>query len=447
LSATKQELAAGTAYEQAFTALRASGEPSWLPALRREAMDKFNALGFPTTRNEDWHFTSVTPIAERVFKVAPARSGPSTLSPADVAALVIGDPGWHRLVFVNGRFEASLSAFSGLPADVRVTTLAEALKESPELVAEHLGKLAGSDGQSFTALNTAFAQDGVVIHVPGGEVVEAPVHIVHIADSSAAGAGIHPRLLVVVEALSQVTIVESFASTGSMAAAYLTNAVAEIEVGNGARVDHYKIQREHTDAFHVSTTQVRQGRDSMYHSFSFASGAALSRTNIYTQLSGENAETRLNGLYLIDGTQHADHQTFVEHLAPSCASRELYKGILDGSSHGVFNGKVYVDPIAQKTDGKQTNHAMLLSEHARVDTKPQLEIFADDVKCTHGATVGRLDEGALFYMKSRGIGSDNARALLTYAFAAEVLETIEVDALREGLEALAFARFTQGEQR
>lgn len=440
--------ATGEAYEQAFGALRAQGGPSWLPALRRQAMDRFSALGFPTTRNEDWHFTSVTPIAERVFKVAPTRSGPATLSPADVTALVISDPDWHRLVFVNGRFEASLSAFAGLPADVRVTTLADALKESPEFVAEHLGKLASGEGQTFTAFNTAFAQDGVVIHVPGGEIVEAPVHIVHIADAQAAGAGIHPRLLVVAEPLSRLTIIESFASTGSFGAAYLTNAVAEIEVGNGARVDHYKIQRESTDAFHVGTTQVRQGRDSMYHSFSYAAGAAISRTNVYTQLAGENGETRLNGLYLIDGTQHADHQTFVEHLAPGCASRELYKGILDGSSHGVFNGKVYVDPVAQKTDGKQTNHALLLSEHARVDTKPQLEIFADDVKCTHGATVGRLDEDALFYMKSRGLGADNARALLTYAFAAEVLETIEVDALREGLEALAFARFTQsfGEQ-
>ena len=187
-----------------------------------------------------------------------------------------------------------------------------------------------------------------------------------------------------------------------MSGEYFTNSVAEIEIGNGARVDHYKIQRESTDAFHVGTVQVRQGRDSMFHSFSYAAGAAISRTNIYTKLDGDGGEARLNGLYLIDGAQHADHQTFVEHLAPGCASRELYKGILDGGSHGVFNGKVYVDPIAQKTDGKQTNHALLLSDHARVDTKPQLEIFADDVKCTHGATVGRLDEdGALLHEEPR----------------------------------------------
>jgi Fe-S cluster assembly protein SufD len=218
--------------------------------------------------------------------------------------------------------------------------------------------------------------------------------------------------------------------------------VAEIVVGNGARVDHYKVQNESTEAFHVGTVQVTQGRDSIYHSFSFASGAALSRTNIYTKLADTNSEARLNGLYLLDGSQHGDHQTFVEHLAEACASRELYCGVLDGQSHGVFNGKVYVDPIAQKTDGKQTNKALLLSPQARVDTKPQLEIFADDVKCTHGATVGRIDEMALFYLKSRGIGGESARALLTYAFAAEALETIEIDALRIALEQRVFERFT-----
>jgi len=432
-------------WSESFDALPAGGVPSWLSTLRHSALDRFQALGFPTTRNEDWHFTSVTPIAERTFKPVVPKAGASSLSPNDVSALVLGDPAWHRLVFVNGRFEPSLSAFAALPAEVRVFTLVEALREAPELLAEHLGKLAGYQEHTFTALNTALLQDGVVIHVPRGVVVDEPIHIVHVADVQAEGGAIHPRLLAVVEALAQVTIVESYAGVGNPA--YFTNAVAELDVGNAARVSHYKIQRESAEAFHVATAQVTQGRDSVYHAFSFASGAALSRTNIYTKLAGEGAETRLNGLYMIDGSQHADHQTFVEHLAPACASRELYKGVLDGGSHGVFNGKVYVDPVAQKTDGKQTNHALLLSDQARVDTKPQLEIFADDVKCTHGATVGRLDQASLFYMKSRGIGAEHARALLTYAFAAEVLETIELDTLREGLEGLAFARFTQGEQR
>jgi Fe-S cluster assembly protein SufD len=427
----------------ALAAVQEKGTSGWLSELRRDAFSRFEALGFPTTRNEDWHFTSVTPIAERTFKPVPPRVS-SSLRPVDIAALVIADPSWHRLVFVDGRFEPGLSMFSGLPADVRVMTLAEAMKQAPELVAEHLGKLASFQKDTFTALNTALLQDGVFVQVPHGVVVDEPIHVVHVATDRAQGAAIHPRLLALVGPLAHVTVVESYAATRQ--AGYFTNAVAEIEVGNGARVNHYKIQRESGEAFHVGTVQVTQGRDSVFHSFSYAAGAALSRTNVYTKLNGEGGEARLNGLYMVDGTQHADHQTFVEHLAPACASRELYKGILDGASHGVFNGKVYVDPVAQKTDGKQTNHALLLSDHARVDTKPQLEIFADDVKCTHGATVGRLDQASLFYMKSRGIGAEHARALLTYAFAAEVLETIEVDALREGLEQQAFARFTLSDQ-
>jgi Fe-S cluster assembly protein SufD len=430
-------------YAEAFAAVEGLPAQTWLTELRHAAFAEFTAVGFPTTRNEDWHFTSVTPIAERTFKTAKA---PATdLSVTDLAELATGDPSWPRAVFVNGRFDSSLSSIAGLGDGVKVMTLAAALKDNVDFVQVHLGRLAGWSAQAFTAFNTAFAQDGLAVHVPRGVKVALPLHLIHVTDANAAGAMIHPRLVVVAEPLSEFAIVESFVS--HKGTEYFTNSVGEIAVGNGARVHHYKVQREARDAFHVGTLQVTQGRDSAFHSFSYASGAALSRTNIYTKLAGEAAETRLNGLYLIDGSQHADHQTFVEHIAPHCASRELYKGVLDGDAHGVFNGKVYVDPEAQKTDGKQTNHALLLSNTARVDTKPQLEIFADDVKCTHGATVGRLDDSALFYMKSRGIGAENSRALLTYAFAAEVLETIELDALREGLEHIAFERFTHTEQR
>ena len=437
---------ASTKYAEAFAALDGNHAPAWVTELRTHALAEFTAVGFPTTRNEDWHFTSVTPIAERTFRNA--KSGPAMLSATELADLATGDPSWPRAVFVNGRFEPSLSSINGLGEGVKVQTLAAALKDAKEngdFVSQHLSRLAAWSGQAFTAFNTAFAQDGLVVHVARGAKIALPLHLIHVADAGASGAMIHPRLLVVAEPLSEFGIVESFVS--SKGAEYLTNSVGEIAIGNGARVHHYKVQREARDAFHVGTLQVTQGRDSAFHSFSYASGAALSRTNIYTRLAGESAETRLNGLYLIDGAQHADHQTFVEHIAPHCASRELYKGVLDGDAHGVFNGKVYVDAEAQKTDGKQTNHALLLSNTARVDTKPQLEIFADDVKCTHGATVGRLDDSALFYMKSRGIGAENSRALLTYAFAAEVLETIELDALREGLERIAFERFTHTEQR
>ena len=429
-----------TPYVEQFETFAASGAkdgPSWLPALRKKAFERFTALGFPTTRDEDWHFTSVTPIAERTFKAI--KPAPTALTLSDLEAYLV-DPEWHRLVFVNGRLEPALSQFAGLPADVQLAPLSEVLREEPEWAEKHLGSLAAFDKAAFTAMNTAFMQDGVVLRVPKGEVIDTPIHILHVTDANAAGAAIHPRLLVVAEPLAQAMLVEQYVGLGAVS--YLVNAVAEIVVGNGARVDHYKVQNESTEAFHVGTAQVTQGRDSIYHSFSFAAGAALSRTNIYTKLADTNSEGRLNGLYLLDGSQHGDHQTFVEHLAESCASRELYCGVLDGQSHGVFNGKVYVDPIAQKTDGKQTNKALLLSPQARVDTKPQLEIFADDVKCTHGATVGRIDEMALFYLKSRGIGGDAARALLTYAFAAEALETIEIDALRLSLERQVFERFT-----
>jgi Fe-S cluster assembly protein SufD len=425
-----------TPYAEQFDALAGEG-PSWLPALRKKAMERFTTLGFPTTRDEDWHFTSVTPIAEKTFKAIKPSATALTLS--DIEEHLV-DAEWHRLVFVNGKLEPQLSQFAGLPADVQLSPLSEVLREEPEWAEKHLGSLASFDKAAFTAMNTAFMQDGVVLRVPKGEVVDVPIHILHITDAAAAGAAIHPRLLIVAEALAQVMVVESFIGLGNLT--YLVNAVAEVVVGNGARVDHYKVQKESDEAFHVGTTQVTQGRDCIYHSFSYATGAALSRTNVYTKLVDTGSEARLNGLYLLDGSQHGDHQTFVEHLAESCASRELYCGVLDGKSHGVFNGKVYVDPIAQKTDGKQTNKALLLSPTAKVDTKPQLEIFADDVKCTHGATIGRMDEMALFYLKSRGIGADNARSLLTYAFAAEALETIEIDALRLTLERNVFERFT-----
>ena len=429
-------------YLDAFAGLEPAPAPPWLTELRKAALAEFAAVGFPTTRNEDWHYTSVTPITERTFRNAkPTTAAPSQAELLDITA---GDPSWPRAVFVNGRFDAALSSLGGMPQAVRVSTLTAALKEKGDFVAAHLGKLATWNAQAFTAFNTAFAQDGLVVHVPRELKVNVPLHIIHVADAQSAGCMIHPRLLIVVEPLAEFAVVESFVSFGGTE--YFTNGVAEATIGDGARLHHYKIQRESREAFHIGTMQVTQGRDSLFHSFSYASGAALSRTNIYSRLGGQNSEVRLNGLYLIDGSQHADHQTFVEHIAPSCASRELYKGILDGDSHGVFNGKVYVDPEAQKTDGKQTNHSLLLSNTARVDTKPQLEIFADDVKCTHGATVGRLDEIALFYMKSRGIGAESARALLTYAFAAEVIETVELEALREGLEQIAFQRFTHTEQ-
>jgi Fe-S cluster assembly protein SufD len=415
--------------------------PQWLRDVRRSAIERFRTLGYPTTRNEDWHFTSAAPIAEQEFHVTEAPGG--EVKVGDLAPFQFAEKAWPTLVFVNGRFSEELSTFTTLPRGVRVMELARAWKEQPELLERHLSKVAPYDTAAFTALNTAFMHDGAVVHVAANAVLESPLHLLFVSDAYAAKTVAHPRTLIVAERNANVTVIESYVSLGE--ARYFTNAVTEVVLGEGAQLRHYRIQRESERAFHIGTTEVRQARGSLYKSFSFATGARLARINVYTKLQGEGSEVWLDGLYMVDGEQHVDHQTRIEHLAPNCASHEVYKGVLDGMSHGVFNGQVFVDPIAQKTDGKQTNNNLLLSQHARVDTKPQLEIFADDVKCTHGATVGRIDEMALFYMKSRGIGAQMARELLTYAFAADVIERIELDSVRTGLESLTLRRFTREE--
>jgi len=416
-----------------------SAAPDWARSLRLSAITRFEALGFPTTKNEDWHFTSVAPIAEREFDLlAPPAHG---VTAAQLEPFTFGATDWHTLVFVNGRYDASLSSAKALPDGVTLLPLKRAYEELPLLVEQYLGKVAAYEGQTFTALNTAFLDDGAVLHVAREVEVAQPIHLLFVSDASAGAGTSQPHNLIVLDRFAKATVIESYAGLGN--GAYFTNVVTEAVVGDGATLTHLKLQRESAKAYHVGTVDVRQARDSHLVSFSFATGAALSRTNIYTELRGEGCGATLNGLYLGDGEQHIDHQTRIEHVEPNCYSREHYKGILDGSAHGVFNGKVFVHPAAQKTDGKQTNNTLLLSEKAQIDTKPQLEIFADDVKCTHGATVGRLDETSLFYMKSRGIDARTARELLTYAFAADVLETIEQVEVREALEAATLRRYTE----
>ena len=429
-----------------------SDAPEWLSELRRRAFDRFEALGYPTTKNEDWHFTSVAPIAERTFELqsvgasvsssdrraAPRRQSDALasigLNPSDISKFKMGHDDWHTLLFLNGELLQDLSSDSEFAAGIRVGPLSDFLDSAN--VRGNLGGIARYENHSFTALNTAFIRDGVYIELANDAVLEKPIHLVFMSR----GDGIsHPRNLIVAGRHSRATIVESYVPLDE--STYFTNAVTEIALGEGAHVDHYKIQRESVRAFHIGTVQARQDRNSQLHSFSFAVGGALARTNVYTTLAGDAATCTLNGLYLTDGTQHIDNQTSIEHIAPNCPSHEVYKGVLDGRSHGVFNGKVYVHPEAQKTDGKQSNNNLLLSPTARVDTKPQLEIFADDVKCTHGATVGRLDDVAMFYLNSRGIGPETARMLLTYAFAADVLETIELEPLKNELERVVLSRF------
>jgi Fe-S cluster assembly protein SufD len=411
------------------------GESARLTALRQEAIARFAELGFPTMKNEDWHFTSVAPISARSFRVPVAASGPP-VTQADLDVFEFGHPEWPILAFVNGRLAPHLSTAAQLPAGATLQSLRAAIDAGDETVEQWLGRITDHRSAAFTALNTALFTDGALVHVRKNVALDAPIHLVFI--STGADTAAYPRNLIVLEQGAAAAVIETYLSFGDDVS--LTNAVTEIRIGDGARLDHVKVQRESATSFHVGTSDTRQGRDSAYHSFSYATGAELSRANIYTVLDGEGSHATLHGLYMVEGAQHVDHQTRIEHAQPNCTSYEVYKGVLDGRSHGVFNGKVYVRPEAQKTDGKQSNNNLLLSPSARVDTKPQLEIFADDVKCTHGATIGRLDENALFYFRSRGIAEARARTLLTYAFAAEVIEEIGLEPVRTELERLVLAR-------
>ena len=406
-------------------------EPGWVAAWRRDGAARYEGLRLPTTRDEDWRFTDLSPITKAAL--GPARA-PGALTDADIAPFLFGHAEWPRLVFANGRYQPSLSKVTALPKGARVGPLGELLAEAPELVEGTLGTLAVQPAAAaIVGQNASAFLDGYAIVLPAGTVVDTPIHVLFVSDSRAAQGAVFPRNVVVLGGNAVASVVESYVTLADQVA--LTNTVTEASLAAGARFDHCKIQRESAQAFHLATLEVRQERDSYLNSFSFAQGAALSRTNIYTTLAGPGAHATLYGLYLAEGRQHVDHQTRIEHAAPDCTSWEVYKGILDGHGHGVFNGKVYVRPEAQKTDGKQTNKNLLLSETAKVDTKPQLEIFADDVKCTHGATVGSLDAVPLFYCRSRGIAEAEARTLLTYAFAADVLEEIRnrpvVDYLEE----------------
>ena len=424
-------------YLAAFESLDGS-EPERVRELRRAGIDRFVGLGFPTMKNEDWHYTSVAPIATRSFE---RTSFASALPLSDLDPFLFDSPDWPRLVFVDGWLVPELSSIPDL-AGVEVSSLRQVLSDDAESGAP-LGTIADHETAGFTALNTALMQDGAVIRIRANVELTTPIHLVFVAAQPVPLTANFPRNLIVLERGARASLIESY--VGIRDESYLTVPVTEISLAEGARLEHIKVQNESAGAFHVATIQARQERDSELHSFSYAAGAELSRTNVCTLLDGTGSSCTMNGMYMVSGLQHVDHQTRIEHAQPNTTSREIYKGILDGHSHGVFNGKVYVRPEAQKTDGKQSNNNLLLSDHARVDTKPQLEIFADDVKCTHGATVGRLDEVALFYMKSRGLDPEQARTLLIYAFAADVLEEIPVKPVRDALEAAVFAR-VRGEE-
>ncbi len=428
------------AYLQEFGSrgsLAATETPDWLEPVRKAAIDRFAATGFPTARDEEWRFTPVAPIAQGTWRQGAGLAHGVTRE--QLAPFIFGHPEWTTLVFVDGGYSEALSSTGELAAGVRAGSLAEALRADGAMLEKHLARHASIQSSPFTALSTAFMRDGGFLHVPANTDLTRPVHLVFVATRQAAGSVTHPRNLVVIEQGARASVIESYVSLAE-GASYWTNAVTEVVAGANSWIEHTRIQRESERAYHVGLTHVEQQRDSHYRSFTLAMGGALARHNLHARLNGENVETLMYGLYLTRGEQVVDNHTAIYHDQPNCRSWEVYKGVLDGRSRAVFNGKVFVKPEAQKTDAKQTNRNLLLSDAAKVDTKPQLEIFADDVKCTHGATVGRLDDVALFYARSRGVPAEKAQRLLTYAFAAEVTSEVVLEPVRDELDRLVRER-------
>ena len=392
---------------RAFAANGGSSAPGWLSALRAGAIARFAEVGFPTTHQEAWRFTSLKQIAETPFARGAMR--------------------WNHQ--------------SGtLPAGVRVSSL----RVAGDIAQAHLGKYAETSANAMTALATAFLDDGMVVYVPARTVVPDPIRVAASLVAEKGRPMAPARLLIVLGDEAEATVVESYEDGGS--ATSFTNAVTEIVLGDGARLDHVRVQREGAGAYHIATTQSHQGRDSVLRSTSIALGGLLSRHDIGAVLAGTGASLILNGLSVLSGHQHVDHHTTIDHARPHCESHELFNGIFDQQSRGVFNGRIIVRPGAQRTDSKQTNNSLLLSEEARADSQPQLEIYADDVKCTHGATLGPLDATALFYLRSRGLGPLEARNLLTYGFGADVLSRIPVSVVREELDGVLRTRLGMGER-
>jgi Fe-S cluster assembly protein SufD len=419
---------------------RPQGGPRWLQDLRDRAAARFVALGFPTVRDEEWRYTNVGPIAAAEFKPTGADAAHAT--EAELAGYLYSDAA-IRIVVVNGRFAAELSRTANLPEGVRVGSLAAAVTQEADVVQRYLGQLAEFNTRAFTALNTALAFDGAYIHIPDGIVLDQPLHILFVTTGSATSGPImsNARTLIVAGDRSESRIVETF--VGPRGTKYFTNAVTEVFAGENAVIDHYKVQQESLAAFHVATMHVHAARSSNFSSHSFSLGGKLVRNDAITLLDGEGAECTLNGLYLADGDRLVDNHTSIDHAKPHCPSHELYKGILGGKARAVFNGKIIVRQDAQKTDAKQTNRALLLTDGASINTKPQLEIFADDVKCTHGAAIGQLDEDAIFYLRARGLTYFEARDMLIHAFAGDVLDRVKVQPLRVALEAELYAQLAK----
>lgn len=408
----------------------AGSDQSWLRNLRKEAMTRFAEVGFPTTRHEEWKYTNIAPLVKLPFRSA-RREG-SGLSSQALSHVPFQGLSEMRLVFVNGFYCPGLSANGPFTDGVKVGSLAEPLNSDSGSLEPYLARFAGYRDHAFVALNTAFMEDGAWVRVPKNTVVKKPIHLLFLSTASQEATVSYPRNLILVGENSQVTIVESYSGLDSEV--YFTNAVTEIIAGESSVVDHYKLEWEDVKAFHLETVQVQQGRQSRVTSYSIARGGALVRNEVNNVLDGEGAECALYGLYLVDGERFVDNHTRIDHVKPHTTSRELYKGAVDGKGRAVFNGRIVVHPFASRTDAKQTNKNLLLSREASVNSKPQLQISNNDVKCTHGSTIGQLDAEALFYLRSRGIQRDEARRMLTYAFAYEIVRSMSAGSVRESLD-------------
>jgi Fe-S cluster assembly protein SufD len=416
-----------------FERMTAGQDPEWLHQMRKAAILRVAEFGFPTTRDEEWKYTNVGLLSRTPFDL-PAE-------PGQVSSELLSHPLLNldgaRLVFVDGIFSRQLSRLDDLKAGIRMESLSEAILTTPDEVRARLGRYAEVDEHAFNALNAAFLRDGAYISIPKGAVVESPIYVVYIASGTAGPIVSHPRNLFIAGSSSQVQLVEIY--LGEAEASYFTNPVTELIVEDGAVVEHYRVQAESSKSFHIGSLRTYQERASALALHNYDLGGSLVRNNLTVTLDGEGCNAQLDGLYLVHGSRHVDNHTRIEHVKAHCDSRELYKGILTESGRAVFHGRIVVSQGAQKTDSKQTNNNLLLSNNSLVNTKPQLEIYADDVKCTHGATIGRIDEEAIFYLRSRGIPKQAAVNLLIYGFASDVIERVKIEALRSELDRFLFA--------
>ena len=399
-----------------------------LHQIRRAALRQFDQLGFPTVRHEEWKYSNVAGLLKQSFDLDET----TTLTAEDLAPLEIPNLDGNILYFINGRYHAELSRIISPASEVQITSFANALKTEPELTGTHFAHYADYQDSAFTALNTALANDGVVIRVPDNTTVEQPIILRFITDTRTKNIASQPRNLIVVGKNAEVMVAESYRTLGSGTS--FVNVVTEIVLDRDARMQYYKVQDETEKAYHIGTTQVNQTDNSHFYSATVTLNGSFVRNNLNIRIDGQHAEAFMYGLYMPNGRQHVDNHTLVDHAMPNSYSSELYKGILDGNSTGVFNGKIFVRPDAQKTNAYQSCKNVVLSPGASMNTKPQLEIFADDVKCSHGTTTGQLNDEALFYMRSRGIPKDEARTLLLYAFSQDVLSQIKIQPIREYLE-------------